>query len=173
MSWAPPPRGAHGEGGLFKPNIQGAGPTSSEDSWKGSKDAQKAQKWKGEGVASRKGSLVTRLEIDWTKGGFTKVRCGWSRGEWDAAPGSKASTRGAWEQTTSGCACRTQGPILTGGFQTLLPDVQQHRQAEPRGHKWTLGVWAKIAPSSSSPGCNTVLDPALGSAPGTGSCCCC
>lgn len=81
MSWAPPPRGAHGEGGLFKPNIQGAGPTSSEDSWKGSKDAQKAQKWKGEGVASRKGSLVTRLEIDWTKGGFTKVRCGWSRGE--------------------------------------------------------------------------------------------
>lgn len=53
----------------------------SEDSWKGSKDAQKAQKWKGEGVASRKCSLVTRLEIDWTKGGFTKVRCGWSRGE--------------------------------------------------------------------------------------------
>ena len=33
------------------------------------------------GVASRKCSLVTRLEIDWTKGGFTKVRCGWSRGE--------------------------------------------------------------------------------------------
>lgn len=52
-----------------------------EDFWMGSKDAQKAQKWNGEGVASRKCSLVTCLEIDWIKGGFTKVRCVWSRGE--------------------------------------------------------------------------------------------
>ena len=53
----------------------------SEYFWTGSKDAQKAQKWKGERVASRKCSLVTRVEVDWTKGGFTKVSCGWSRGE--------------------------------------------------------------------------------------------
>lgn len=98
-----------------------------------------------------------------------KVRFAWSRDEWDVVPSSKANT-GAWGLTTGGYAYRTQGPILRGGLQTVLPDVNGstgRQSTRDTGEPWWSGL--RLFPAPHPQGLTQCLIPALQRAPGPGS----